>query len=70
MWGIVVVMLRLWQHTLLYCFWFMTMRGLRQHNLLGIIDGYAKFLGNTLYWASAYRSDVGRLHQWVQDFGL
>jgi hypothetical protein len=42
------------------------MRGLGQHTLLGIVVGYARF------WAAHFtghhfKSDVGRLHQWVQN---
>jgi hypothetical protein len=47
-----------------YCCWFM--RGLGQHTLLGIVVGYMWSFGyHTLL--GIIRSDMGRLHQWVQN---
>jgi hypothetical protein len=37
-----------------------------QHTLLGIVEGYAKFRA-THFTAHLHRSDVGSLHQWVQN---
>jgi hypothetical protein len=49
-----------------YCCWLM--RGLRQHTLLGIIVGYARFWATNITGLTGHhRSDVGRLHQWVQN---
>jgi hypothetical protein len=41
------------------------LRGLGQHTLLGIVVGYARFWA-THFILGIIRSDVGRLHQWVQ----
>jgi hypothetical protein len=40
--------------------------GPRTTHFTGYCCELCEVLGNTLYWAS-YRSDVGRLHQWVQN---
>jgi hypothetical protein len=62
-----------------YCCWFM--RDLGQHTLLAIVVGLWRTSDKTLYWVLLWvmrgfgqhtllgiiRSDVGHLHQWVQN---